>query len=97
MITFESKYKQRDSHWVTIAAQLWEVKKDLKKQIEQEENLLVLLREASFNEPSCGGDFKFDAILRKGNIDYTSIPALKFMDFEPFRKPGYVAWKLNKT
>lgn len=41
------------------------------------------------------GDLRIQKILRKGNIDYGSIEALKEVDLEKYRKPNVESWRIS--
>lgn len=83
--------------WITIAEQAYKVSL-LRKQCElKEKELYEELKKLSKQESSLGGGYMFSKIERKGNIDYSSIPALKKIDLEKYRKDPVIMWKLEYT
>lgn len=75
----------------------------LKNNIEQlslalDEVKAILITEATKSQHprlKCG-PLKMTQVTRAGNIEYKSIPALKGLDLEPYRKSGSTYWKLDE-
>ena len=42
-----------------------------------------------------GAGVKVSRVDKKGNVDYKSIPVLKGLDLEPYRKPGHTEWRIT--
>ncbi len=40
-------------------------------------------------------DLKITKVIRKGNVDYSSIPALQNLDLEPYRKKSMESWRVS--
>jgi hypothetical protein len=55
------------------------------------------LRVLSDNKSSMGGSFIYECTLRQGNVDYKSIPELKSINLEKYRKEESFVWKLFKV
>ncbi len=94
LITF---YGRTSKKWVSLAEQAYKVSL-LRKQCElKEKELYEQLKKLSKDQSSLGGGYAFSKIERKGNIDYSSIPVLKKIDLEKYRKESVVMWKLEYT
>ena len=42
-----------------------------------------------------GACVKVTKYIRRGNVDYGAIPALKDMDLNEYRKPSTIAWRIT--
>lgn len=91
-----SNFKHQDKLWVSAAKAAYEAQLMRKHYQELEDKLLEELKKIS-DESSIGGGFVFESITRKGTIDYKSIPQLKQIDLEIYRKESNVSWKLYKV
>lgn len=82
--------------WQRVALELEDAQK-LSKELEMR---ITLLRDQlislSENKNTCGKDFYFQKIERPGTIDYKSIPELKNVNTELYRKKGSSYWKLER-
>lgn len=87
--------KTRDSNWLAKAEACFEVSQKRKYYENLEESLLTELKEMSKNISSAAGKYKFVCFEKSGSIDYKSIPQLKGVDLDKYRKPGSVCWKLS--
>ena len=90
------KYEEQPEQWVSLAESLWEVKRQLKDLEKMEAFLLGELKAQSHDKDSKGGGFLFSSSVRKGSVDYGSIPELKTVNLEVYRKPDVSIWKLSK-
>lgn len=91
------EYEERGSDWIEIAEKVWQVQQARKEYERIEEVLLKRLKELSYGASSKGGGFIFTSIVRKGSIDYGSIPYLKSIDLEKFRKADVQMWSLKQV
>ena len=82
--------------WVSNAALLYKLKQKRKEIETQEAKVMEELRILSADQTCSGGGFLFAKEVRKGNIDYPSIPALRGLDLEVYRKEDVVYFKLSK-
>lgn len=83
--------------WSLRAANLDRINKKLKELTEQKELLSNQLKEmCGYKSTQCGRWVYFKEE-RKGNIDYGSIPLLKSIDLELYRKEDVAIWKLKST
>lgn len=84
------------SKWLKTAQELYGIQLRRKFYEEEESRLKKELEELSDGKSCEFDEWTFDRIERKGSIAYSSIPFLKSMDLEEYRKPGSVAWLLKK-
>jgi hypothetical protein len=89
-------YEEQGQTWFLTADRLWEVKKILKEYEKLEAGLMQELKSLSGDKSSMAGGFVFEMSVRKGSVDYGSIPYLKGVDLEPYRKVSVSIWKLSK-
>lgn len=88
---------RNDTDW-NERAQKWLQKKQELENIEQEEKTLRNeLIELANCQSSHGGGIRLTYSTRKGAIDYRSIPCLKEVDLEKYRKPSTSVWSLSPT
>lgn len=88
--------ERKDALWQKYASDWKTINRELKELIglEQEirENLIFLSGESN----SKGGGISLCQIERKGNVDYSVIPALKGLDLEQYRKASSKSWRINQ-
>ena len=87
----------RDNNWIAIARELQDTQNKLKFIKEKKIQIEGKLRELSDNVSSTGGGFKYKLHSRPGTVDYKSIPALKGLDLDEYRKEDQKYWKLSHT
>jgi len=87
---------RRSSKWNTIATELYAIKKTLSDLSLKEKDLLKELKDLSNYQNSYNKEFLFSQSTRVGSIDYDSIPELKKVNLELYRKPPITCWKLTK-
>ena len=81
--------------WITLAEKLYETKAKIKHLAEIEADLeRRLMIESNFEDKSLSG-YSYKRVNIPGAIDYKSIPQLKNVNLEPFRKEGSSYWKLS--
>jgi len=89
-------YSYRDDLAWNERAQKWLQKKHELESIEQEEKKLRdELIELANHQSSQGSGVRLTLSMRKGSIDYRSIPCLKEIDLEQYRKPSSRVWSLS--
>ena len=89
-------YNFRDDLTWNERAQKWLQKKQELENIEQEEKILRNeLIELANNRNSQGGGIRLTLSTRKGTVDYRTIPCLKEIDLEMYRKPSSKVWSLS--
>lgn len=93
----DDDFIQRGEAWQEKAEQLWLIKQNKKALEAQEKMLDAELREISEMKNSYGGDYRYTVSSTKGSIDYKSIPALKKVDLEKYRKAPSFRCTLSKT
>lgn len=86
---------EKDDIWQQVVQDLVAIKEIIKKYKFQEELLEEKLRELSQDKSSFYGNYKYTKSIRKGSIDYTSIPELIGVDVEKYRKPSTFLWKIS--
>jgi hypothetical protein len=92
----EDNYIEQDKQWTNIANKAWEARKLRIAYEKQEKELFDILRTLSSNKPSKAGGFIFNYTECKGIIDYMSIPGIKELNLDPYRKEPIIIWKLEK-
>lgn len=89
-------YNFRDDLAWNERAKKWLQKKQELENIEQEEKILRNeLIELASNQSSQGGGIRLTLSTRKGTVDYRTIPCLKELDLEIYRKPPSKVWSLS--
>ena len=103
MINFEPpKLNERDfismedEQFVSIATRLLELRQN-RKLIESEEEYLTkeLINKAG-GLNVIGGGIQITKVLRKGNVDYGSIPEIKGIDLDKWRKEATESWRITE-
>jgi len=94
-ILVEEGYIVRSNDWVSKAKSLYSVQQQIRELEKLESKLTDEFKQLSECKLSCGGGFKFFSVTRRGSIDYKSIPQLKKIDLEKYRKSDVVCWKLS--
>lgn len=80
-----------------IAAQAYKLKNQIRDLEKQYDGLMSTLK-VSFNQGhSCWGSYRLNVSVRPGNIDYASIPELKSVDLDKYRKDPIQVYKLEYT
>lgn len=74
----------------------WKVMNGCRKQLDEEEELLRkdIIDMCQGRSTICNG-VKMQKVPRKGNVDYSAIPALKDIDLDAFRKPSSETWRFT--
>ncbi len=85
----------RDDNWIKIAHEAHEAQKMRKYYEKLEDAYIEELKKISEGKDSMGSIYKFISIERRGTLDYASIPELKLIDTEKYRKPSTFMWKLT--
>lgn len=84
-----------DLEWNQTAYELSNMRALRKKYAREEEVLEKRLIEMSGGKSCKGGGVQVSRYIRKGNVDYTSIPELQGRDLEEFRKPPIESWRIT--
>lgn len=92
----DSIYTEQDQTWTAIASRAWEARKSRMLYEKQENDLFEKLKTMSENKPSRAGGFIYNYIERQGPVDYMSIPGIKEMNLDSYRKEPVIVWKLEK-
>lgn len=93
----DKRDRSNDASW-NAKAELLVQYKQLRKQYELlEAKTLKELIALSNDDVAYGNGFFLTYDLRKGNVDYSSIPELQNIDLDKYRKPSYKAWTLNSA
>jgi sortase (surface protein transpeptidase) len=87
---------KRDRAWISVARELWKVRKQRKEIEDKEKELSEQLKQISQGMPSCGGGYRFTYTIRKGTINYIAIPELESVNLELYRNTHSIIWKLEK-
>ena len=89
--------RKEDSDWSSLAVDYRTLKlqiKFLEKQMEEVKNKLIGMADKDI---CIGGGIELQKIVKKGNIDYSKIDELQFVDVEKFGKPSTEYWKINEV
>lgn len=90
-------FKEMSLDWEEKAHMLWE----LQESVRINEKLISELKEEliclSAGVNSRSGLYRMICSTRKGSIDYSSIPELKNINIENYRKPSSTIWSLKKN
>ena len=89
------KITTRRDKWIEIAREYYVIKQEKKAIAKREKILFNDLKDASQNKPSQGGGYLFTFSSRKGFVDYQSIPCLKKIDLDIYRKEDFQVWNIN--
>lgn len=88
--------ERNDNNWSYIANQ-WRKAHERLKKAEHEESLLRQNLISLAEGQSClGAGIKVQKIIRKGSVDYKSIPELKGVDLDKYRKGVSESWRITK-
>jgi putative phage-type endonuclease len=91
-------YRYRDDIAWSELSQRWVQKKEHLEALTQEEKILRdELIEMANHQNSYGGGVRLTVASRKGAVDYRSIPCLREVDLENYRKPSFKVWTVSKT
>lgn len=88
---------QRDNNWIVIAKELQDTQSKLKFLKEKKSKIELELRLLSDGVSSTAGGYRYKIYTRPGLVDYKSIPALKDLDLDEYRKEEQKYWKLSFT
>lgn len=89
-------FAEKDDRWAELAGQALEAQRLAKYYTDEARKLIGALKDASGDTSCHGGVYLFERIVRRGTIDFMSIPELQDRDLEKFRKEDTYAWKLSK-
>lgn len=90
--------KNKDNNlWVITAKELLDIQDKLKFLKNKKIKIENSLRELSNNESASGEGFNYNLFSRPGSVNYASIPALKDLDLDQYRKEDINYWKLSFT
>lgn len=70
-------------------------KKDRQDAEEREKRLREELIRLSGDQCCRGSEVRLTKYVTRGRIDYGSVPSLKEIDLEPYRKPNSVSWRIS--
>lgn len=83
----DKDWKERAEKWLQKKQELEAIEKEEKK---LRDELIAL----AGNLNSKGGGIRLSLSIRRGLVDYQSIPVLKEIDLEKYRKPSTSVWTL---
>lgn len=88
-------YDQRnDLAWAQAAASWAEANAELERAKEKEKICRDTLVTLAGNKNTIGQGVRVQRVVRKGSIDYKSVPELKDVDLEKYRKETVESWRL---
>ena len=92
----EDDFIEQDERWGKTAQMIYDIKSKIKDLTAEEKELTALIREMSQGKNSRGSGFRFSHHIRKGSVDYKSIPEIKSINLDPYRKSPSSIWQLRK-
>lgn len=81
--------------WIVCAKKALEYKKLRKFYQEQEEKYCQKAQELAEYKDFCAGGMKLTYTVRKGSVNYKTIPLLQGLDLEPYRNKSVTIAKLE--
>ncbi len=94
----ERDYEERhDDLWRSVSADWIAVQNELEGLKAREEELRETLVGLSGKSNSRGAGIKVSRSLRKGSVDYKSIPELQGIDLNQYRKPTTECWRISQS
>ena len=91
----DEDYIERDDEWIDLASRLWSLKSERKSIESEEKNIEAQLKSLSQGKNSRGGKYRYKFSNRTGSIDYSSIPELKDLNLDIYRKKSTQSWSLK--
>lgn len=85
-----------DINFLRMAAEWRDLQSQLKSMEKKEKYLREQLINMSGDSNAMGGGIKMSQILRKGSIDYKSIPEIQGMDLDKYRKDPVKVWRIGE-
>jgi hypothetical protein len=97
---FAQELTKQDTQWIEVAHELYNAIQWRKEWEATEKKLKAQLAELSDHKNAYGGDFKFELVERKGNVDYKFIcelhvPGYQDIDLDTYRSESSAYWKLT--
>lgn len=91
----DDDYIEKGDTWNAIANDLFKVKEIIKNYSLQKELLEEKLKELSEGINCISKNYKYSKVVKKGCVDYSSIPELFEVDLEKYRSKPSEAWTLS--
>lgn len=100
MVTFcpppQPYIEKNESEWIELVARWKETKSQIDWLSSQEESLRGEIISLTKGENCRGGGIKVSKEIRKGTVDYKSIPELAAVDLDKYRKRPTECWKITQ-
>lgn len=90
------KSMENDSRWKSLTDEYKRLDNQMKEMDKKKDEIKDMLIQISNSENAEGNGISLQRFEKKGIIPYASIPSVKAMDLEEFRKPSTFYWKLNE-
>lgn len=78
-----------------MAKDAYRIKQRISELTEKHTHLMENLKKASGGMDAVFGQYKLSVTVRNGSIEYSSIPELKSINLDLYRKPGSLVYKLE--
>lgn len=92
----ENDYEIRnDQEWEYASRNWLTAQKNLQLALSVEKERRIQLLDVSKSKNSKGSGVKVQRVMRKGLVDYCSIPALNELDLDKYRKPSSETWRIT--
>jgi len=90
-------YVKQNNIWEKKAEKLYEIQKLKAHYTKLSRDLAEELVDLSGKQNCVGSKFVFHSYTRRGSVDYSSIPELKHINLDVFRKDDIQLWKLENV
>jgi putative phage-type endonuclease len=87
--------QKEDENWITLAQQWVNANQELNDLKEKEKQYRQMLIDSCCNQNCHGGGVKVQKVIRKGSVDYKSVPELEGINLEKYRKANVETWRLS--
>lgn len=95
--TLQKVSRIENSDWNSLAVDYCTAKEQVKFLENQMHEIKKKLIEIANKDICVGGGIELHKITKKGNVDYSKIPELDFVDLEQYRKPETEYWKISEV
>lgn len=94
-VTLETTAKMENVTLEIMAKEAYKLKQQISEFEARHKALMENLKRAAGGAEARFGNYKLGVTVRVGVVDYSSIPQLRSVNLEAYRKPGIVVYKLE--
>lgn len=84
-----------NTKWINIAHEIYALKSLIKELSTKERSLSISLQSLSNQKDYSAGNFVYYKEVKRGTVDYKSIPEIMNIDLDQYRKDDIVSWHLK--